>query len=79
MPGFTAYLLSEECDLFDVTHDNVVHDMTLPLSHYFIASSHHTYVRINHGVSIDKSQTFHQLLSLHTYTHLFAGTCWRTS
>ncbi|XP_064634492.1 inactive phospholipase C-like protein 2 isoform X2 [Lineus longissimus] len=42
--GFTAYLLSEECDIFDVEHQAVCHDMRLPLSHYFIASSYNTYL-----------------------------------
>ncbi|CAG5122392.1 unnamed protein product, partial [Candidula unifasciata] len=41
---FTAYLLSEECDLFDPEHLSVCQDMTHPLSHYFIASSHNTYL-----------------------------------
>ncbi|XP_055899262.1 inactive phospholipase C-like protein 2 isoform X5 [Biomphalaria glabrata] len=42
--GFTAYLLSEKCDLFDPEHLTVCQDMTHPLSHYFIASSHNTYL-----------------------------------
>ena len=44
LSGFLRYLLSEENqvvapELFDL-HD----DMTLPLSHYFIESSHNTYL-----------------------------------
>lgn len=42
--GFTAYLLSKECDLFDPVHKKVCQDMTQPLSHYFIATSHNTYL-----------------------------------
>ena len=42
--GFTAYLLSEECDIFDPVHLDVCQDMTHPLSHYFIAASHRTCV-----------------------------------
>lgn len=42
--GFTQYLTSDECDIFDPSHKHVCEDMTLPLSHYFIASSHNTYV-----------------------------------
>ena len=40
--GFTFYLMSPECDIFDPDHNSVCHDMTQPLSHYFIASSHNT-------------------------------------
>ncbi|XP_074659956.1 inactive phospholipase C-like protein 2 [Tubulanus polymorphus] len=42
--GFTAYLLSKECDIFDPEHKKVCQDMTHPLCHYFIASSHNTYL-----------------------------------
>ncbi|KAL4224626.1 Inactive phospholipase C-like protein 2 [Mactra antiquata] len=42
--GFTYYLLSVECDIFDPEHDTVCQDMTQPLSHYFVASSHNTYL-----------------------------------
>ncbi|PVD33909.1 hypothetical protein C0Q70_05171 [Pomacea canaliculata] len=42
--GFTAYLLSEECDLFDPEHLTVCQNMNHPLTHYFVASSHNTYL-----------------------------------
>ncbi|XP_070532655.1 inactive phospholipase C-like protein 2 isoform X2 [Ptychodera flava] len=42
--GFTKYLMSAECDIFDPTHMTVCQDMTQPISHYFIASSHNTYL-----------------------------------
>uniref|UniRef100_H3BBC6 Phosphoinositide phospholipase C n=1 Tax=Latimeria chalumnae TaxID=7897 RepID=H3BBC6_LATCH len=42
--GFTQYLLSTECDIFDPEHKNVCHDMTQPLSHYYINASHNTYL-----------------------------------
>ncbi|XP_068708108.1 inactive phospholipase C-like protein 1 [Montipora foliosa] len=45
--GFTLYLLEDDCHIFDSEHKTVCHDMTHPLSHYFIASSHNTYLKEN--------------------------------
>ncbi|XP_055957983.1 inactive phospholipase C-like protein 2 isoform X2 [Patella vulgata] len=42
--GFTAYLLSEECDIFDEEHKEVCQDMTQSFTHYFISTSHNTYL-----------------------------------
>ncbi|XP_039267113.2 inactive phospholipase C-like protein 1 isoform X1 [Styela clava] len=42
--GFTKYLMSRECNIFDPAHAKVCQDMTQPLSHYYIASSHNTYL-----------------------------------
>ncbi|XP_076818482.1 inactive phospholipase C-like protein 1 isoform X1 [Clavelina lepadiformis] len=42
--GFTKYLMSDNCSVFDPKHLKVCQDMTQPLSHYFIASSHNTYL-----------------------------------
>uniref|UniRef100_A0A3P9K4N4 Phosphoinositide phospholipase C n=1 Tax=Oryzias latipes TaxID=8090 RepID=A0A3P9K4N4_ORYLA len=44
LDGFTSYLTSAECRLFDPEHDNVCQDMSQPLSHYYINSSHNTYL-----------------------------------
>ncbi|XP_078079844.1 1-phosphatidylinositol 4,5-bisphosphate phosphodiesterase delta-3-like isoform X2 [Mustelus asterias] len=42
--GFMMYLLSPDGDVFNSEHDQVCQDMTQPLSHYFISSSHNTYL-----------------------------------
>ena len=42
--GFTQFLLSEECDIMSVHHKDICHDMTQPLTHYFISSSYNTSV-----------------------------------
>ncbi|PSN55814.1 hypothetical protein C0J52_02488 [Blattella germanica] len=42
--GFTKYLLSEYCDIFDPVHTQVCQNMKNPLTHYFISSSHNTYL-----------------------------------
>ncbi|XP_048580656.1 1-phosphatidylinositol 4,5-bisphosphate phosphodiesterase eta-2 isoform X2 [Nematostella vectensis] len=42
--GFTSYLLSADGEIFNPEHSDVYQDMTRPLSHYFIASSHNTYL-----------------------------------
>ncbi|XP_041822892.1 inactive phospholipase C-like protein 2 [Melanotaenia boesemani] len=44
LDGFTSYLTSAECHLFDREHATVFQDMTQPLSHYYINSSHNTYL-----------------------------------
>ncbi|XP_034400676.1 inactive phospholipase C-like protein 2 isoform X2 [Cyclopterus lumpus] len=44
LDGFTSYLTSAECHLFDREHDTVCQDMSQPLSHYYISSSHNTYL-----------------------------------
>lgn len=45
--GFTQYLFEDDCHIFDCEHGEVCQDMTHPLSHYFIASSHNTYLLEN--------------------------------
>ena len=50
--GFTSYLLGPEGDIFNPEHSRVNQDMTRPLSHYFIASSHNTYVDLSFFVCL---------------------------
>ncbi|XP_057182829.1 1-phosphatidylinositol 4,5-bisphosphate phosphodiesterase eta-2a isoform X7 [Triplophysa rosa] len=42
--GFTSYMRSPAGDIFNPEHYEVNQDMTQPLNHYFIASSHNTYL-----------------------------------
>ncbi|XP_063159380.1 1-phosphatidylinositol 4,5-bisphosphate phosphodiesterase delta-1 isoform X1 [Candoia aspera] len=42
--GFQMYLLSVDGNVFNKTHRQVYQDMTQPLSHYYISSSHNTYL-----------------------------------
>ncbi|MCI4378235.1 hypothetical protein PGIGA_G00213530 [Pangasianodon gigas] len=44
LDGFTHYLQSTECQLFDPEHQYVCHDMTLPLVHYYISTSYRSYL-----------------------------------
>ncbi|KAK7898589.1 hypothetical protein WMY93_019442 [Mugilogobius chulae] len=44
LDGFSSYLTSAEGHLFDRDHKIVCQDMSQPLSHYFISSSHNTYL-----------------------------------
>lgn len=42
---FIDFLFSKQNDLWDPKKDTVYHDMSKPLAHYWIASSHNTYVK----------------------------------
>ncbi|XP_049419777.1 1-phosphatidylinositol 4,5-bisphosphate phosphodiesterase delta-3-A [Epinephelus fuscoguttatus] len=42
--GFTMYMLSKENCVFNPDHARVYQDMNHPLAHYFISSSHNTYL-----------------------------------
>ncbi|KAM9715388.1 1-phosphatidylinositol 4,5-bisphosphate phosphodiesterase delta-3-A [Menidia menidia] len=42
--GFTMYMLSKENCVFEQDHARIYQDMKQPLAHYFISSSHNTYL-----------------------------------
>ncbi|XP_030639968.1 inactive phospholipase C-like protein 2 isoform X2 [Chanos chanos] len=44
LDGFTNYLMSSDCHIFDPEQKTVCQDMNQPLSHYYINSSHNTYL-----------------------------------
>ncbi|XP_033025446.1 1-phosphatidylinositol 4,5-bisphosphate phosphodiesterase delta-3 [Lacerta agilis] len=47
MDGFMMYLLSSAGDILNQGHARIYQDMTQPLCHYFISSSHNTYLTQN--------------------------------
>ncbi|CAG8442543.1 1671_t:CDS:10 [Ambispora leptoticha] len=44
LEGFTSFLMSSDNPVFCSEHSKLFQDMTQPLSHYFIDSSHNTYL-----------------------------------
>uniref|UniRef100_A0A674JTX5 Phosphoinositide phospholipase C n=1 Tax=Terrapene triunguis TaxID=2587831 RepID=A0A674JTX5_9SAUR len=47
LDGFMMYLLSAAGDILNQEHTNVYQDMSQPLCHYFISTSHNTYLTDN--------------------------------
>lgn len=47
LDGFMMYLLSSAGDILNQEHTKVHQDMSQPLCHYFISSSHNTYLTHN--------------------------------
>ncbi len=49
--GLLEYLLSDDNNVLDMDHLNQTQDMTASISHYFINSSHNTYLTGRYLVS----------------------------
>ncbi|XP_064421527.1 1-phosphatidylinositol 4,5-bisphosphate phosphodiesterase delta-3 isoform X1 [Latimeria chalumnae] len=62
LDGFMMYLLSREGDIFNQDHDQVYQDMTRPLSHYFISSSHNTYLTENQFGGPSSTEAYYRAL-----------------
>ncbi|TSK14618.1 1-phosphatidylinositol 4,5-bisphosphate phosphodiesterase delta-3-A [Bagarius yarrelli] len=61
--GFTMYMLSKENLVFDPDHDRVYQDMNRPLSHYFISSSHNTYLTKDQVMSESSAEPYIRALN----------------
>ncbi|MEQ2215193.1 1-phosphatidylinositol 4 5-bisphosphate phosphodiesterase delta-3-A [Xenoophorus captivus] len=56
--GFTMYMLSMENDVFNPDHCRIYQDMTRPLAHYFISSSHNTYLTKDQITSTSSTEPY---------------------
>ncbi|XP_058261403.1 1-phosphatidylinositol 4,5-bisphosphate phosphodiesterase delta-3-A isoform X2 [Hemibagrus wyckioides] len=61
--GFTMYMLSKENVVFDPEHGRVYQDMKQPLSHYFISSSHNTYLTKDQVMGESSAEPYIRALS----------------
>ncbi|KAM9359321.1 1-phosphatidylinositol 4,5-bisphosphate phosphodiesterase eta-1 [Symphorus nematophorus] len=56
--GFTSFMRSPTCDIFNPVHHEVNQDMDQPLCNYFIASSHNTYLTGDQLLSHSKTDMY---------------------
>ncbi|XP_034024968.1 1-phosphatidylinositol 4,5-bisphosphate phosphodiesterase eta-1-like isoform X2 [Thalassophryne amazonica] len=56
--AFTSFMRSPTCDIFNPLHHQVNQDMDQPLSNYFIASSHNTYLTGDQLLSHSKTDMY---------------------
>lgn len=56
--GFTSFMRSPTCDVFNPLHHEVNQDMDQPLCNYFIASSHNTYLTGDQLLSHSKTDMY---------------------
>nr|XP_015216203.1 PREDICTED: 1-phosphatidylinositol 4,5-bisphosphate phosphodiesterase eta-1 isoform X2 [Lepisosteus oculatus] len=56
--GFTSFMRSPACDIFNPLHHQVNQDMDQPLCNYFIASSHNTYLTGDQLLSHSKTDMY---------------------
>eukprot|EP00045_Choanoeca_perplexa_P009488 m.91824 g.91824 ORF g.91824 m.91824 type:complete len:1151 (+) comp14919_c0_seq2:95-3547(+) len=60
--GLNRYLMSQSCGALDLNHRSVFEDMTQPLAHYFISSSHNTYLTGGQLNSASTVEIYRQVL-----------------
>uniref|UniRef100_A0AAR2K7B3 Phosphoinositide phospholipase C n=2 Tax=Pygocentrus nattereri TaxID=42514 RepID=A0AAR2K7B3_PYGNA len=56
--GFTNFMRSPACDVFNPLHNEVNQDMDQPLCNYFVASSHNTYLTGDQLLSHSKTDMY---------------------
>lgn len=61
--GFTMYMLSKENDVFNPDHAHVYQDMSRPLAHYYISSSHNTYLTKDQVTSASSTEPYIRALN----------------
>ncbi|XP_071070677.1 1-phosphatidylinositol 4,5-bisphosphate phosphodiesterase eta-1 isoform X3 [Dasypus novemcinctus] len=60
--GFTSFMRSPACDIFNPVHHEVYQDMDQPLCNYYIASSHNTYLTGDQLLSQSKVDMYARVL-----------------
>lgn len=70
---FVDFLFSKQNDIWNQKFNQVSQDMTRPLAHYWIASSHNTYVIFAYIICIIIKEItiymlFNKILSIHEFT-----------
>ncbi|NXG68038.1 PLCH1 phosphodiesterase, partial [Baryphthengus martii] len=60
--GFTNFMRSPTCDIFNPLHCEVHQDMDQPLCNYFIASSHNTYLTGDQLLSQSRAEMYARVL-----------------
>ncbi|NXU49866.1 PLCH1 phosphodiesterase, partial [Turnix velox] len=60
--GFTNFMRSPACDIFNPLHSQVHQDMDQPLCNYFIASSHNTYLTGDQLLSQSRVEMYARVL-----------------
>uniref|UniRef100_A0A671NZU0 Phosphoinositide phospholipase C n=1 Tax=Sinocyclocheilus anshuiensis TaxID=1608454 RepID=A0A671NZU0_9TELE len=72
--GFTMHMLSKENDVFNPDHAHVYQDMSRPLAHYYISSSHNTYLTKDQVTSASSTEPY--IRALHQGCRCVELDCW---
>uniref|UniRef100_A0A672NT18 Phosphoinositide phospholipase C n=1 Tax=Sinocyclocheilus grahami TaxID=75366 RepID=A0A672NT18_SINGR len=72
--GFTMHMLSKENDVFNPDHTHVYQDMSRTLAHYYISSSHNTYLTKDQVTSASSAEPY--IRALHQGCRCVELDCW---